>query len=258
MSRPSRVCDECGQHRVHAGCGLCTTCYRRHRRVGTELPPRIRPLGRVCQVSDCGGPIQAQLLCGVHYMRMRRHGDPNHISVKVRNRESGNALIEQCKTAEALLDGECWEWPGALDRIGRGVKKLHGTPIASRAVWIEVNGPIVPESLNVCHKCDNPPCVRPSHLFLGTQKDNIQDMLQKGREYRVYGDDHHNIKLTDAQIEEIRELRATSGLYLRQIAALFGVDGSHIGKIVRGDRRTVPAASTVRSEHRNIGYGAGA
>lgn len=198
----------------------------------------------VCIVAGCGADSHAHSLCGTHYMRQKQYGDPNHVSAKVGNRKNGDALIRRCKTPEALLDGECWEWPGALDRIGRGIKRMHGTQIASRATWIEVFGPIEPVSLNVCHKCDNPPCVRPSHLFLGTQGDNIQDMLQKGREYRVHGDDHYITRVTDAQVEEIRELRATSGLYLREIGALYGVDGSHIGKICRGRARAIPGSSS--------------
>jgi hypothetical protein len=193
----------------------------------------------VCQADDCTEAPHAHSLCGVHYMRMKRYGDANHVPDKVRWRDSGDALIERCKTADdALGPGECWEWTGALDPKGYGHKKRHGTNVASRVVWIEVFGPIS-DGLEVCHHCDNPPCVRPSHLFLGTYKDNAQDMLRKGREYREYGDRHHNIKLTDAQVAEIRALGATTSLSHRAIGEMFGVTNSHIGKILRRQARTI-------------------
>ena len=83
--------------------------------------------------------------------------------------------------AKVDKSGECWTWTGARDprgygRLGRGRKTLF----AHRFSWEEENGPI-PNGLFVCHSCDNPACVRPSHLFLGTQKDNIRDMMSKNR-----------------------------------------------------------------------------
>ena len=79
--------------------------------------------------------------------------------------------------------GDCWLWQGAVhtDRGGYGAfQDGDGIKYAHRAAWELENGPI-PEGMQVCHHCDNPPCVRGSHLFLGTQKDNIADMLAKGR-----------------------------------------------------------------------------
>ncbi len=79
-------------------------------------------------------------------------------------------------------DNACWPWIGGRDfKDGRGRFWLNGTTVyASRAVWEFVYGP-VPENLHVLHKCDNPPCCNPTHLFLGTLSDNTQDMLAKGR-----------------------------------------------------------------------------
>jgi len=174
-------------------------------------------------------------------MRRHHHGDPMHVPEKARWRVAARAMVERCKTPEALQDGECWSWTGAMRPNGYGHWHAHGTRIAHRAVWIEVLGPINPATLHVLHHCDNPPCVRPGHLFLGTDADNVQDMLAKGREARNYGDDHHNVKLTDAQVAEIRALRK-QGLYLRTIAERYGVDPSHIGKIVRGQARVIPGS----------------
>lgn len=150
--------------------------------------------------------------------------------------------MARCKTPEALAGGECWEWPGVRYPSGYGVHHLNGSATAHRGIWIEMFGPIDPDTMRVCHRCDNPPCVRPSHLFLGTGADNTADMLEKGREYRVYGDDHHNIKLTDAQCDDIRHLRR-EGLLLRVIGERYGVDPSRVGKICRGQARTIKAGA---------------
>jgi hypothetical protein len=71
---------------------------------------------------------------------------------------------------------QCWEWQGHRDKHGYGY--FHG--IVTRIMWVHAHGSIDP-GLKVCHSCDNPPCVNPAHLFLGTQKDNIHDMCRKGR-----------------------------------------------------------------------------
>lgn len=82
--------------------------------------------------------------------------------------------------------GGCWLWTGApvargYGRIGFGKTGKGGTVMyAHRFSWELHNGPIL-DGLNVLHHCDNPPCVNPSHLFLGTQGDNVTDMVQKGR-----------------------------------------------------------------------------
>jgi hypothetical protein len=75
----------------------------------------------------------------------------------------------------------CWEWTGARLHSGYGKLGRKGrTYVAHRFAWELVNGAI-PDGLFACHRCDNRLCVRPDHLFLGTQKDNIADMLSKGR-----------------------------------------------------------------------------
>lgn len=111
---------------------------------------------------------------------------------------------------------------------GYGIRQYKGRLWkAHRAAWDETYGPI-PEGMRVLHKCDNPPCINPEHLFLGTQGDNVIDMAAKGR--------HGKSTLTNQQVQEIRERRA-QGEKGRALAAEYGVAPSTISRIANRVRR---------------------
>ncbi|TAF00895.1 MAG: HNH endonuclease [Oscillatoriales cyanobacterium] len=103
--------------------------------------------------------------------------------------------------------------------------------MASRLMYEAHHGQI-PEGMLVCHSCDNPTCVNPEHLFLGTHKDNTQDMLRKNREAR--GDKLPQTKLTSEQVKEIKLLLAEGSLNNGKIGKLFGVTSTTIWDIKNG------------------------
>jgi hypothetical protein len=128
----------------------------------------------------------------------------------------------------------CWEWTRSLKGAGYGQFVADGKPhYAHRWAWESVHGPIAQEMV-VCHKCDNRRCVRPSHLFLGTQKDNIADMYAKGRERRG---DQTGAKNGMARVKDIDPAQVTAlfdaGQRVRDIAPLFGISKSTVSNIVR-------------------------
>lgn len=131
--------------------------------------------------------------------------------------------------------GECWVLSSRPRPDRYGQIMLDGRMfLAHRAAWIIANGAI-PEQTEVCHTCDNPPCVRPDHLFLGSHTDNMADMARKGRANNrpVVGEAHHSAKLTADGVREIRRLLA-AGVARQAIARRYGVAPSQIYNIATG------------------------
>lgn len=123
----------------------------------------------------------------------------------------------------------CWIWEGQKRPDGYGM--LSGSKMrAHRYAWEIVNGP-VPEGLCVLHRCDNPSCVNPEHLFLGTRGDNVRDAAAKNR--MPHGESHWASKLTSEQVLEIR----SSSLSQTTLADLYKVNQSTICRVRSGLRR---------------------
>lgn len=154
-------------------------------------------------------------------------------------------------------DGECLVWTsGASETRGGygqfGHKGKNWLP--HRWVWSAVKGEI-PKGMVVMHLCDNPPCVRLEHLQLGTQSENMRDMVTKGRHGRkVSGSNNGKAKLTDAQVHEIRTLYGRFRGYpnARELAEQFGVSESLILMILNDQRRQARDWAGEKNPHAKI------
>lgn len=132
---------------------------------------------------------------------------------------------------------ECWEWWGSKNPDGYGAVRIYLPPplkryYAHRLSFTFFNGPI-PENHLVCHRCDNPGCVNPAHLFAGTVRENWLDLVAKGMQSPARGERQGKAKLTEQQVREIRRRHRTEGVGCRRMAKQYGVGQTAITKILR-------------------------
>jgi hypothetical protein len=129
---------------------------------------------------------------------------------------------------------ECWPWTAGKLPAGYGLFNLNSKMVLAHRLSLGLKlGRTISPGLYAIHSCDNPICVNPAHLREGTQAENMTDKVERGRQ--LWGEKHGRAKLTEADVRQIFELRAT-GLTQLEIAAEVGVDRSQVGCILRGDR----------------------
>lgn len=188
-------------------------------------PPK---LDRRCSIEGCELRHAARGYCATHLKRWRLYGDPLFMKQKQLH---GLTLRERWAAYAPQSDG-CWEWSGSRDPNGYGRLNVGGTPIlAHRLAWELHKGPITPAD-HICHRCDNPPCVNPSHLFKGNAQMNSDDKCKKKRHrFGVSkGEAHGCAILTEAQAHEIK----ASGLSHKACAEQYGVSYQTVWEIRKG------------------------
>lgn len=147
---------------------------------------------------------------------------------------------------------ECWRWRGKPQQPhGYGRMRLtrdgrYLTVRSNRLAWAVHHGED-PGALHVCHHCDNPICVNPAHLFLGTHQENMRDRTKKGRHPglpALNGQANPNAKLTDRDVLEIRCRYQRDGLTALELAREFGISEGHLRDIARGRKWQVATGGT--------------
>lgn len=146
------------------------------------------------------------------------------IDIKIMNRFFDKVVMPKDAT-------RCWGWKAYKDNDGYGRLNVRGIPVrVSRLSW-EISRGEIPHGKVVCHRCDNPECTNPLHLYLGSHKDNMRDRNRRGRTRS--GEEHGNAILSEREVLEIISL-ARFGVTQRAIADRYGVESSRVSKIVAG------------------------
>jgi hypothetical protein len=131
----------------------------------------------------------------------------------------------------------CWEWTGSREGgYGRFRQSNDRRAVVAHRASFELHFGPIPDGLLVCHRCDNPACVNPAHLFLGTQTDNMRDAAQKGRTGPQRHGAQHRRKLSDADVRTLRE-RAAAGEAFGSIASSFGIHPNTVSTLATGKKR---------------------
>jgi hypothetical protein len=188
-----------------------------------------------CCIVGCDRPARSLGMCSVHYRRAR---DGKSMAAPVRQVLRHLSDGDRIKAKILVAANGCWEWQASRTPLGYGQMRFRGTrELAHRAAWIVFCGPIPKDdsaygTLGVLHRCDNPSCVNPEHLFLGDQRSNAIDSVSKKRwgPRGCKGESHGRAIVTE---EIVRAIRASSET-ARQCAEKYGLSIGAIRHIRAG------------------------
>jgi len=204
-----------------------------------------------CSITGCDNKYRSKGLCSTHWKINKKYGTPvplcwcgEFVQTFAGNKGSlilckkHNLLKRFWDNVDIKSDNECWEWQGSKTKAGYGNILWNNEIHYAHRLSLEFTGEVIPPRYHACHKCDNPSCVNPNHLFVGSPRENMLDKVSKGRQ--VFGEKHPNAILTNAEIIIIRQM-AEDGVFFSDISKIFGVSESHISRIVaRLVRATLP------------------
>jgi hypothetical protein len=165
---------------------------------------------------------------------MKRGVCSNHFKNKIpTDKESLKKLELKIKENVTKDKNGCLVWNGYKDKNGYGKTTIASRSVAVHRIVYAINYDDFDQSLLICHKCDNPACCKPSHLFMGTHKDNERDKIKKGRRNNLNGSKHPFSKINEKMVNEIRS-RYKSGAKLTELSDEFNLTQGHVHKIVKG------------------------
>lgn len=187
-----------------------------------------------CADPTCSSPVYCRALCIKHYSRWYKTGESAYVAESMHPRKPRGVSAEDWFwQGFSRAESGCLEWQRYIRGDGYGYCSRDvgdGSRFAHRVAWILTNG-VIPDGIDVLHKCDNPPCGDPDHLFLGTHADNMADMAKKGRSTR--GRPGPNAKLAGPQVLGVL-LRLEGGESNTTIGRRYGVTRQAIAAIRHG------------------------
>ncbi len=187
---------------------------------------------RQCSVEGCVGAYYARWFCEKHYTRWKSHGDPNVCHFN-RWDEPERLKVTLSARVAVFRDG-CWRWRRLKNTAGYGVFSIQGkTYLAHRVSAALYLGFDINSKLHVLHKCDTPGCCNPAHLFIGTNDDNVADMVRKNRHAK--GERNGHAKMTVETILEMRHL-AAEGEGTLSLARKFNMSPAATSQIIHRQR----------------------
>jgi hypothetical protein len=154
-------------------------------------------------------------------------------STKTNQHSSPKDMMTRFMSHVAFGSSDCWYWIGYQDKLGYGRFSYPNENKAHRIAYTLFVGSI-PDGMKILHRCDTRCCVNPNHLFVGTQADNVADMVKKHRNKNVplFGENNPMSRLTKKQVDEIR-LRVSNGETQRSMCKTFNVSPMTISRIIR-------------------------
>ncbi len=203
LKNKNRKCSVENCNGEHASKGFCGTHYVRFKKFGDLSPRQIK---KTCIIDGCDKFLHGHGYCRKHYWRFKNNGDPNivkNILYKSVYSDQHELFLDKIKPN---VETGCIEWQGVISNNGYGIICFNGSHQTVHRYSYEYSNGTIENNLCVCHHCDNKLCVRPDHLFLGSQFENMHDMIKKGRAVFPVGERNGNKKISETEAINIINL----------------------------------------------------
>ena len=185
-----------------------------------------------CSIKNCELPEMAAGFCNKHWRRLKKYGSPLWLAMPA-GAYRGLPIFDRFSMRVLKAENGCWNWQSGTDQDGYGLFMGNVLGVrfkrAHRFSWAYHNQKLIPPGMEILHSCDNPRCVNPEHLSLGTALQNQRDKWARGRGGAQQGESHWKCRLTEAQVREIRASKEPQDV----LAARYGITQSGISGIIR-------------------------